>query len=165
MLYLAMSIQILLLLYATPQYRYFLNLILFFLMFYLACIPMSRTLIFTMFYSCAAIAIVPLTFSIPLDSLTNNTHFSQTQKFNVDEFLKPASNSNMERDYKKISIGNLNFYSPVSSSFYWSTGNGQIPCVNKEQISFICYYFGVIPQKTGSNLKSGFYSKTVKDFN
>jgi hypothetical protein len=58
--------------------------------------------------------------------------------------------------------GNLLYYSPQKPPFFWLTGNGALPCVNKEQLDYFETNFHYVPQLRTENLKDGFYPKKIK---
>jgi len=68
----------------------------------------------------------------------------------------------MNHNYLKFNVGNLIFESPDESSFFWITGNGELPCVNKQQIDYFKSNYNYIPQLRTNNLKDGFYAKRIQ---
>ena len=57
-----------------------------------------------------------------------------------------------------VNINGFKFYSPSDDAFFWATGNGNLPCVNKKQVNYIKQSFGYVPQLRSKELKNGFKS-------
>ena len=79
----------------------------------------------------------------------------------MQTLIFPYGNSKNETLYKSVVKGNLQYNSPQNNSFFWGTGNGELPCVNEKQLNYLEKYLGVFPQLRTTDLKDGFYSKKV----
>jgi len=158
-LYFTMVLQLALLLHGSPQYRYFLNFTMFFSLLALACLPLSRKLptgfIGVSLGASMALLIVP----IPLESFTQNRNLGQTSAFRLKNLVVPHENSRLGVSFQTVRKGNLIYNSPVNPPLFWATGNGNLPCVNQEQIEYFEYYHHYYPQLRTDNLKDGFYAK------
>lgn len=159
--YILMTLQLLMLLATSPQYRFFMNFTLFFGLFGFACLVRNKKIIFT----ALIISLVPIVFilfmPIQLNGFTNNKFMAQNSPFTFNEFLYPAKNSKNDTSFELIKLGNLKYNSPVKNDFFWGTGNGNLPCVNKEQVNYYEKYFRLIPQMRTNDLKDGFYAKQI----
>jgi hypothetical protein len=51
----------------------------------------------------------------------------------------------------------------VQSEFFWANGDGNLPCVNQEQINYFEQTLGVVPQMRGADLSDGFYTKSTRE--
>lgn len=80
----------------------------------------------------------------------------------MNEVVFPHNNSKLNTVFQKAKIGNLHFNSPDKNTYFWATGNGNLPCVNTQQIDYFKMYFNYIPQLRTNNCKDGFYSKNHK---
>jgi hypothetical protein len=100
---------------------------------------------------------IPLSFS----SLTKNTLLSKNSTFHIKNSVVPEPNSKWKPEYKGGSIGNMAYRSPVDSSFFWVTGNGNLPCVNEVQLKYFEQGFFYIPQQRSTDLNDGFYAQKI----
>jgi hypothetical protein len=105
------------------------------------------------------VAGIVLFFPVNFDSLTKNNLISQNSTFFVGNTIFPHQNSKLGDQFELVQKGNLTYYSPQGSPFFWATGDGNLPCVNKLQVNYNENYFSVIPQMRTQNLGDGFYSK------
>ena len=89
--------------------------------------------------------------------------FHQTQgQFQLIQILIPEKNSKfVDIKYEKIKDGNLEYNSPKENFFFYGTGSGDLPCVNKVQIDYFKKHYFILPQQRTSDLKDGFYSKNL----
>ena len=163
--YALMVLQMILLLSTSPQFRFFANFILFFGLFCFVCIFRNRKHITTfLFVSLLPMAIL-LFVPVQLTQFTTNRFMAENSNFTFREFIFPLENTKSKTEFEVIKIGNLQYNSPLENDFFYGTGNGALPCVNKMQVEYYKKYFGVIPQMITENLKDGFYSKIVEDEN
>ena len=84
-------------------------------------------------------------------------------EFNSKNLLIPEKNSKNNTEYSKENMGGFEFYSPINNPFFWGTGNGNLPCVNKNQINYIREYYKYTPQLRTNKLKDGFKSLKIED--
>ena len=82
--------------------------------------------------------------------------------FSVQNSIYPYRNTKYDTTFEPVVNGNLKYNSPVKNSFFWGSGDGDLPCVNKVQIAYFEKYFYIAPQMRTNNLKDGFYAKKVK---
>lgn len=161
LLYLVMVLQFGLLLFTSPQFRFFIHFLLFFGFLVLSSfINSKRSVLFFLFGSGLLVLImvlVPLNFSV----FTTNKLLSENSTFKLNESIFPHSNSKKQNQFYKAKIGNLEYNSPMDNSFFWGTGDGVLPCVNTKQLEYFKNQFHYIPQLRTNNLKEGFYSKKI----
>jgi hypothetical protein len=154
-----MLFQLILLLATSPQYRFFMNFMLFFGLFCLICIVQNKKWI----HSLLVIGLLPIVFllftPISLRAFTNNKFMLENNIFSVKMLLEPQPNTKMNTDFEVIELGNLKYHSPLENEFFFGTGNGNLPCVNKSQVEYYRKNFDLIPQMRTKELKDGFYSK------
>ena len=98
---------------------------------------------------------------VDLNKFAENKFALETSNFKLGEIIEPHNNSKLSTDFEEITIGNLTFYSPVENKFFWASGNGPVPCVNKVQIKYFERKTGYIPQQRSNNIKDGFFAKKV----
>lgn len=159
--YFVILFQLLILLFTSPQYRFFIHLTLFFSFFIFACWFANKKLIFASYYLSIALIVLVLFFPISYKSLTQNKLISKNSRFSITNVLYPHNNSKWTTSFEIIKKGNLKFNSPTNNYFFWGSGNGDLPSVNKAQIEYFEKYFQVLPQQTTTDLKDGFYSKKL----
>ncbi|HEX8269005.1 MAG TPA: hypothetical protein VF581_03860 [Flavobacterium sp.] len=163
LLYLTMLLQLVILFALSPQYRFFMNFILFFT--FLCLAPMFRNrmfveaLLYLSTFCTAVLLFIPLNYS----KITGNDLAKTTHIIPPSAILFPLENSKSDNEFKAVTTGNLQYYSPLNTEFLWQTGNGPLPCVNKLQIDFFELYFAVTPQLRTGNISDGFYAKFTSD--
>ena len=161
MLYTVMTIQLCVLFATSPQYRFFMNFVLFFSLFCLACF-INRRKIITIFLLISLIPILIIVFiPINLNRFSNHNFMIEMSTFSFNNSIYPYKNTKFDTPYEKIKTGNLIFNSPVENDFFWGSGDGDLPCVNKTQIDFFEKYYNIKPQMRTHHLKDGFYTKKV----
>lgn len=160
-IYFVILFQLLILLFTSPQYRFFIHLTLFFSFFIFACWFANKKLIFSSYYLSIALIVLVLFFPISYKSLTQNKLISKNSRFSITNVLYPHNNSKWTTSFESIQKGNLKFNSPTNNYFFWGSGNGDLPSVNKAQIEYFEKYFQVLPQQKTNDLKDGFYSKKL----
>jgi len=146
---------------SSPQYRFYVYFTLFFLLLLLSLYISSPKWILR-FYMVSLVIVGVLIF-IPLSfgSLTKNALLSQNSTFHLKNSVVPEPNSKWKPEYKGGSIGNMSYRSPVDSSFFWVTGNGNLPCVNEVQLKYFEQGFFYIPQQRSTDLNDGFYAQKI----
>jgi hypothetical protein len=161
LLYLVMVLQFGLLLFTSPQFRFFIHFLLFFGFLLLSSfINSKRSVLFFLFGSGLLVLImvlVPLNLSV----FTTNKLLSENSTFKLNEIIFPHTNTKKQNQFYKAKIGNLEFNSPLDNSFFWGTGDGAVPCVNTQQLEYFKNQFHYIPQLRTTHLKEGFYSKKI----
>ena len=160
-LYAVMIIQLCVLFATSPQYRFFMNFILFFSLFCLACFIKSRKII-TIFLFISLIPMLIIVFiPINLNRFSNQKFMLEMSTFSFKNTIYPYKNTKYNTPYERIKSGNLIFNSPIENDFFWGSGDGDLPCVNKTQINFFEKYYNIKPQMRTHHLKDGFYTKKV----
>ena len=81
--------------------------------------------------------------------------------FSFKNTIYPYKNTKYNTQYERIKSGKLIFNSPIENDFFWGSGDGDLPCVNKTQINFFKKYYNIKPQMRTHHLKDGFYTKKV----
>ncbi len=161
LLYLIMIFQFGLLLFTSPQFRFFIHFLLFFSFLILVCFQnFKRTIIILLYGSSLIVAflvLVPINYS----ALTTNKLLAENSHFSISEIVFPYPNSKLKTHFHKHQIGNLVYNSPDKNSYFWTNGSGKLPCVNIQQINYFKVNYHYIPQMRTKNLNDGFYSKKV----
>lgn len=160
-IYFVVIFHLLILLFTSPQYRFFIHLTLFFSFFIFACWFANKKLIFASYYLSIGLITVVLFFPISYKSLTQNKLIGKNSRFSATNILYPHNNSKWNTAFESVQKGNLKFNSPTNNYFFWGSGNGDLPSVNKVQIEYFEKYYQVLPQQTTTDLKDGFYAKKL----
>lgn len=155
-------IEFVLLILSSPVYRYFIYLTLFWGFFILICLFQHLKFISTVYVISVLATAFVLFFPLNFDGLTQNKLFSQNSTFSVKNVVFPHANSKLQTTYETIQNGNLKYNSPIQNSFFWANGDGNLPCVNKDQINYFEQTLGVVPQMRGNQLRDGFYTKSIQ---
>lgn len=160
-IYFAFILVVILLCFSSPQYRFYVYFTLFFLLLLLSqWITNKKWILGFLSVNLVILAIlilVPISFS----SLTKNNLLSQNNTFHGKNIIIPEPNTKWKQEFKKGSIGNMSYHSPLDVSFFWVTGNGNLPCVNTEQLNYFQHGFFYIPQQRSTDLNDGFYAQKV----
>ncbi|MBC7607027.1 MAG: hypothetical protein H7199_08735 [Burkholderiales bacterium] len=156
--YLLMIVQLVLLFLNSPQYRFILHFVIFFVMLILSCFLKNKKMIHSLLFF-ATIPILVLVFFPVFQVNENSGIINRKTSFAIKNCIFPHSISSLATHYKKSQIGNLEFNSPDASTFIWITGNGALPCLNAKQLRFFENKYGFFPQQKNKSLKSGFYTK------
>ncbi|MAN27113.1 MULTISPECIES: LIC_10190 family membrane protein [Mesonia] len=157
-------LQLGILFFTSPQYRFFLVFILvlsgllFFIYFQQKKI-LKILLIAGISFSC-----FPLFFSLQYNQFTNNQLIQQSSSFKLNNIIYPHKNSKYDYVYKAEQLENLNYQNPVNIDFLWITGDGKLPAIKKEQIEYFKKNFHIIPQLRTGKLEDGFYAKPIENF-
>ena len=85
----------------------------------------------------------------------------RVSNFSIENSIYPYKNTKYKTGFETIVDGNLKYNSPINNSFFWGSGDGHLPCVNKVQIAYFKKYFYIVPQKRTDDIKDGFYPKKV----
>lgn len=160
--YLAMAAQLGLLLWLSPQYRFFMNFILFFGLFCLTTIVFSRKVVYPLMGISAAASCVIVFFPFDLTRFSSNPLMQASAAFKPSQLIVPHSNSQSASHFERIRCGNFDYFSPVPNDFFWKTADGPLPCVNKDQLYFFEQRFGIRPQLRAGALSHGFRCEPVR---
>lgn len=142
-------LQFIMLFFTSPQYRFYLPVVLF----------------FTAFIVSEIIDILKIKKVYPYLLLTGIAVSSLLciNGFSIMQLYTPAKNTMYpEIEYISIQEGNLNYFSPQQSGIIYQTSDGSLPCVNEKQIQWFKKKYRVVPQLRGNTLSDGFYSKTIE---
>lgn len=160
-IYLVAIIQMFFLIFSSPIFRFFIHLTLFFIFLIFASWLPLKKYVMTAYTFCILIIIIVLFFPISFSALTKNKLISTNSKFSIQNIVFPHNNTKTEMHYEVVLNGNLKYNSPLNNSFFWRTGNGELPCVNRQQINYFSNYLSVYPQMRTNDLKDGFYAKRL----
>jgi hypothetical protein len=151
-----------LLVISSPQYRFYVYFTIFFGLIFLSILLNNKKLIVGLLglslLLVSVLVFVPMSFS----ALTDNKLLAENTTFQPENVIHPKPNTKEKLDYNKVSKENLHYFSPTKTDLFWITGNGNLPCVNQEQLEYFETYFQVIPQLRGKTLSEGFYAKKMK---
>lgn len=154
-----MVLQLFLLAYFSPQYRFFLNFILLFGILIATLIIKKYHL--SILYLSTGIAAILIFIPTDLSSFSNNKLFTSNATLSFRNLLIPEPNSSLETDFEQSTIDELQYFSPTNTTFFWATGNAPLPSVSKRQLNLFRKKFGVIPQPISTSINDGFYSKPI----
>lgn len=161
-LYIIGIIQLLILGVTSPQYRFFLNILFLIIALLSTYFLQNKKLISGLLMIISISLIIQTFFSFSLNKFTNNPYASQSSGFQLTQVLYPHQNSRYSFEYEIKSVESLEYFSPLENDFFWNTGNGPLPTVNKDQIEYFKKGFHYIPQRRGKSIKDGFFSKKIK---
>lgn len=145
---------------SSAQYRYYFAFLIFLFVFGMVSILKTKRvyniMITLSIYSC----LIPLIFNISIKTLSSNAFAMELSQFKLSNIIIPEGKSKYNIQFTKESINGFNYNSPDDTMFFWGTGNGELPCVNKKQLEYIKTYYHYTPALRSGKLKDGF--KTVK---
>lgn len=160
-LYFLMVMQLILLFKTSPQFRFFINYVMFFSIFCFTCIIYKKKMVLLFLYLSLIPAIVILFLPVNLNNFSNYKFMQRVSNFSFQNCIYPYKNTKYDTAFETIVDGNLKYNSPVYNSFFWGSGDGDLPCVNKVQIAYFKKYFYIVPQMRTEEIKDGFYPKKV----
>jgi hypothetical protein len=146
---------------SSPQYRFYIYFTIFFLLLLMAFTTRKQVTVTRYYFLgltlCACTVFIPMSYS----QLTDNNLLRENNTFHLRNILIPEPNSKWKTEYKGGSVGNMHYHSPIDTSFFWVTANGQLPCINTTQLKYFQVGFFYIPQQRSIDLSDGFYSQKV----
>jgi hypothetical protein len=165
LLYFVLLIHFVLLLLTSPQFRFFLPEFLFLfvlvLRFLISYFKINFKSIQFALFILSLLPLIILEF-VDFKYFTQNKFHQTKEHFQWSQILIPEKNSKFaDIKYEKIKDGNLEYNSPKDNFFFYGTGNGVLPCVNKIQINYFKKHYFILPQQRTSDLKDGFYSENL----
>jgi hypothetical protein len=160
-LYIVMVLQLVLLFMTSPQYRFFMNFIIFFSLFCFSCLLQNKKIINSLLTLSLIPVFIILFFPLNFHSFSNNPFMRKSSNFSIKNIVFPYKNTKSNTAFIAVKLGKLNYNSPINNDFFWGNGDGDLPCVNKDQIEYFKKYFNTIPQMRTNNLKDGFYAKDL----
>jgi hypothetical protein len=158
-LYALMIVQLALLLLTSPQYRFFIHFNLFFAFTLATIVVKSKKVIIPLLYLSILPMVITLFFPVNYSRLTHNQLIWKNSTFSKRNVVFPYQNSKLKTTFHTVKNGNLTYYSPDSTTFFWANGNGTLPCVNEVQLNYVGTRFHYIPQQRSEDLSDGFYAK------
>lgn len=162
-IYFTFIILLLLLVFSSPQYRFYIYFTLFFGLVLLSILLSGKKRIIIVILSLSLFLSTVLVFvPISFGHFTTNKMLANNSTLHTSNILIPEPISKQNLKYSNNSKGNLNYYSPMDPELFWITGNGQLPCVTEKQLNYFETNFHVVPQMIGNTLKDGFYAKNTK---
>ncbi|WOD42585.1 LIC_10190 family membrane protein [Hwangdonia lutea] len=166
-IYILAILQLILLWFTSPQYRFFFVFVAFLAIQLFVTFIQSKKVGLYMVSFAVILSAIPFFIPINLNAFTNNNFAMGLHTFQLKNIIIPEENSKTDTKFAKHVIDDFEFYSPSEDAFFWVTGDGDLPCVNKKQIEYMKYYFNYVPRKRTDNLKDGFKSivveKTIKN--
>lgn len=165
-LYLFFILQFLVFYMTSPQYRFFLPILLSMTLLMMAHLFTKKQIFIKTMMGINLIALLFVgLWGIDFSRFSNNKIMTGKQGFRFSQIFEPCSVTQfVELEYKPYKIGNLKFYSPERDSlFFWQTSDGELPCVNKEMIYYYSEHKKHIPQMRGKEIKEGFLSSKKKE--
>jgi hypothetical protein len=117
-LYIVIVLQMVLLFISSPQFRFFIHLIVFLSFIIFSTLFNSKRFILQLNYLSiillATIVFLPLSFK----TFTQNKFLTQNSNFNIQNSIFPHSNSKFSSTFTKIKKGNLNYNSTCKQRFF-----------------------------------------------
>lgn len=147
--YIAFLIHFIILLFTSPQYRFFLPEIIFFVLLISGEILnlFNKAVLQKSVIAGGVLAGLLLLFSFNFKAATKNKFHQNSLGFQLSQVYKPEPVTRYEdMGFVKRKTGNLEYYSPETNFFLYGTADGPLPCVNKAQIDFIKQKTGYTPQ-------------------
>jgi hypothetical protein len=162
-IYFILVIQMVLLFATSPQYRFFLNGILFLGCLWVSVLIYQRRAVYSLLILSSIPILLIVFLPVNLNRFSNYKFMMELSQFQSENIVFPHANSKYSLEFEKKHEGNLEYFSPKNSTFFWGTFNGPLPTVNKDQINYFKTYFHLIPQQRTAHIKDGFYSKHLTD--
>ncbi len=150
-----------LLCFSSPQYRFHIHFTLFFALLLLTTVLKNQKTI--QFFQTMSLVVVAVLLFRPISfkDITDNPLLADNSFFHLKDVIQPEPNTKYPLEFKGDSRGNLKFHTPVNPPLFWMSGNGELPCVNSEQLIYFETNFHYMPQQRSHNLADGFYSQKL----
>ncbi len=147
LLYLLGLLYFIIILFISPNFRFFLAFLLFFSM---SIKAFSGQNINFKYFNLSGWSLF----------LIAGIFLSLHQNFRLNNIIIPQPVSNLNARYLSENIDNFEYHYPDNPQLFWQTGDAPLPAVHKRQIDFFWQHFKMIPQQSQDN--KYYYSKTVK---
>lgn len=159
--------QFVILLFISPQFRFFLPVVVFLLLIIAHRLykAIKKPLFYKLAVSGGALAAALLITNINYGGFTNNRFHQSAVGFRFSQLYFPEPVTRYpDMQYDKQKSGDMEYYSPSQNFFLYGTANGPLPCVNSAQLRYFEKKTGYIPQLRDDNtLEEGFKSvKTLR---
>ncbi|WP_341216473.1 hypothetical protein, partial [uncultured Wocania sp.] len=161
-IYILAILQLVILWFTSPQYRFFFVFVSFLAIQLFVTIIKNKKVGLYLVTLSIILSAIPIFITINLNTFTSNDFAMELNTFRLRNIIIPEKNTKTETKFTKHNIDGFEFNSPSEDTFFWATGNGELPCVNKKQIDYIRYYYNYIPQMRTDNLKDGFKSYLIE---
>ncbi len=162
-IYLLALLQFILIWLNSPQYRFFMIFIIILSLHIYTVVVNSKKLGTLLIYLSLTLSAIFIFIPINLNHFTSNKFAMSLSKFKFKNVIIPEGITKTITSFSKENIDGFEFNSPGENAFFWGTGNGDLPCVNKKQINYIKSRYHFIPQLRTKHLKDGFISKKIKN--
>ena len=164
-LYFVLLIHFLILLFTSPQFRFFLPEFVFLfvlaLQFLINYFKIGYKNIHLFLLTAVLLPLLLVEF-VDYKIFTQNKLHQTKSHYHWSQIFIPEKNSKYsDIKFEKIKDENLEYNSPKENFFFYGTGDGILPCVNKVQIDYFKKHYFILPQQRTSDLKDGFYSKNI----
>jgi hypothetical protein len=161
-LYASFLVQVVFLAFTSPQYRFALHYVVLFIIIIFSFVDFNAKIKLSLMYLSQTIAIWFLIFPVRYNAMSSKAYALESSGFQLKNIIVPAPNSSITSAYEKQQIGNLIYNSPVREVYFWSNGDGELPCVNEVQLRYLTEKTGFRPQLIDTtDLSQGFYGEKV----
>jgi hypothetical protein len=161
-LYASFIVQLVFLAFTSPQYRFVLHYIFIFGLLVFGFVIKYPKLKMSLLFISQAIAVWFLIFPVRYNAMSSKAYALESSGFQLKNIIVPAPNSSITSAYEKQQMGNLFYNSPVEEVYFWSNGDGELPCVNEVQLQYLKQKTGCRPQLIdNTDLSQGFYGEKV----
>lgn len=160
-LYSYFLIQFIVFYFTSPQYRFFLPVLLSIVLLISSDLFHKRkNLIKSLFVLNLILLTLLGVVGLNFEDITNNNIMSMKHSIIPSQVIYPRSITQFEDlEFIEHEIQNFKYFSPSKDSlFFWQTSNGPLPCVNKDMIEYFSTYYNHIPQMRTKNIQDGFLS-------
>jgi len=161
-IYILAILQLAILWFTSPQYRFFFVFVSFLTIQVFVTLIKSKKVGLYLVTLSILLSAIPIFITINLNAFTSNNFAMELNTFKLKNTIIPEENTKTETTFTKHNMDGFEFYSPSEDMFFWATGNGELPCVNKKQIDYIRYYYHYVPRKRTDSLKDGFESILIE---
>lgn len=163
-LYGSFCFQIVFLAFTSPQYRFMLHYIVIFGLLCFSFLIKTPKLKLTVLFLSQAIVLWFIIYPLRYNTMTSKGYQLDSLGFQLKNVIYPGPNSSITSAYQTKTLGNLKYQSPVEEVYFWSNGDGELPCVNGIQIKYLTQKTEYRPQlRDSTDLSKGFYAKKIKD--
>jgi hypothetical protein len=162
-IYLLAILQFVIVWLNSPQYRFFFIFIVILSLLLFVSVFKSRKFGVILIYVSLVLSAIPVFIPINLNTFTSNNFAMSLSNFKIKNSVIPEGNTKTSTSFSKETTHGFSYNSPGANVFFWGTGNGNLPCVNKQQVAYIKTYYHYVPQLRTNEIKDGFKSLKVKE--
>jgi hypothetical protein len=168
MVYIALLVNFLAILFTSPQFRYFLYITLCGCLFVAAALYnylKANILLYKTTVIAGALLVFVTFINFGFSGLTTNKYHQSNSVVRVQQLYLPEGITKYpDMHFVKCTTYGFEHYSPQYNFFRFGTANGPLPCVNQDQLQYMRKQLNIVPKLRGKDISEGFISVQVSNY-